>query len=151
MDRNWCNKCKCHRIDSGMYMTCPKCGICYVEQRCDDSYDKDRFTANRWIKPYKKSEHLKRCLNKKKIPNYVKQRIEMIFHNICVPIQKIYADERKSFPNYPFVIRKILRLINEKQYLHLFHKLSSTKLQKYHNDKWRELCERMHYEFDEKV
>ena len=114
----------------------------------DDCYDKTRCTNIQYQRHYAKSDHLQRCLKKhKNIPFNVRKRLEYTFKKISLPLQNVYKDGRKNFLNYPYVIRKILELNGDKDYINQFPILKSEKRILEHDKIWYKLCKIMNMEF----
>lgn len=147
----WCEECQRSRIiTADSYLVCEGCGRCYpVMTFCNELGWNDRNrTYPMYTRRYKKSDHLKRCLKYKKIPYTVKQTIEQTFDRLSYDMQLICKGRRKNFPNYPFIIRKILRMMGKSEHVDCFGQLSSKRLREYHNGLWRELCEKKGWPFD---
>lgn len=128
-------------------VVCPNCGYCIKRMVFDNSFNPKTHYI-KYEKNYKKTDHLSNCLKKRsKIPTYIKNLIEYKFNELSFPMQKIYKNNRKNFLNYPYVIRKILELLNQKKYMDYFPLLKSNKRIRQHDKLWRKLCIEMKWKF----
>ena len=86
-----------------------------------------------------------------KLSKELEDKMIQMFKKTQEPFSKICPDNRTNFLSYSYVIRKLLEILNEKEYIKYFRLLKSREKLYQQDVMWKAICNYLGWQFNPSI